>query len=32
VREIARAHGAEVSLRDDLDGEGNVFKVTFPAA
>jgi two-component system sensor histidine kinase TctE len=32
VKEIARAHGAEVTLRDDQDGEGNVFGVTFPAA
>jgi two-component system sensor histidine kinase TctE len=31
VREIARAHGAEVSVAEDGDGEGNLFKVTFPA-
>lgn len=31
VREIARVHGAEVSLAEDGDGEGNLFKVTFPA-
>lgn len=30
VREIARVHGAEVTLEEDGDGEGNLFRVTFP--
>lgn len=30
VREIARVHGAEVSLEEDGDGEGNLFRVVFP--
>lgn len=30
VREIARIHGAEIHLADDLDGVGNTFTVTFP--
>jgi len=28
--EIARLHGAEITLRDDADGVGNTFIVTFP--
>ncbi len=31
AREIARLHGAEIALRDDADGVGNTFGVTFPA-
>ncbi len=31
AREIARIHGAAISLRDDDDGTGNTFKVSFPA-
>ena len=30
--EIARIHGAEIRLSDDLDGVGNTFSVHFPAA
>ena len=30
--EIARIHGAEIQLSDDLDGVGNTFSVHFPAA
>jgi two-component system, OmpR family, sensor histidine kinase TctE len=29
VREIARVHGAEVTVAEDGDGEGNRFTVTF---
>ena len=32
VREIAVLHGAEISLEDDIDGVGNTFTVSFPAA
>ena len=32
AREIARLHGASIDLRDDADGVGNAFRVTFPAA
>jgi two-component system sensor histidine kinase TctE len=31
AREIARLHGAEIALRDDADGVGNTFSVSFPA-
>jgi signal transduction histidine kinase len=31
VREVARLHGAEITLQPDADGKGNVFNVTFPA-
>ena len=31
AREIARIHGAAITLRDDDDGTGNTFKVAFPA-
>ncbi len=31
-REIARIHGAAIDLRDDADGTGNTFSITFPAA
>ena len=30
VREIARVHGAQVTLHEDVDGEGNLFRVAFP--
>jgi two-component system sensor histidine kinase TctE len=30
VREVARLHGAEITLQPDADGKGNVFNVTFP--
>ena len=30
AREIARIHGAEISLREDADGVGNTFSVAFP--
>jgi two-component system sensor histidine kinase TctE len=30
AREIARLHGAEISLQDDADGIGNIFSVSFP--
>jgi len=30
AREIARIHGAEITLQDDADGEGNVFAIAFP--
>jgi two-component system sensor histidine kinase TctE len=30
AREIARIHGAAITLRDDDDGTGNTFKVEFP--
>lgn len=30
AREIARLHGAEIGLRDDADGVGNTFSVSFP--
>jgi two-component system sensor histidine kinase TctE len=30
AQEIARIHGARISLRDDTDGVGNTFAVTFP--
>ena len=30
AREIARLHGAAIDLRDDADGVGNSFRVTFP--
>jgi len=30
AREIARLHGASITLRDDVDGIGNTFKVEFP--
>ncbi len=30
AQEIARIHGAEIDLRDDVDGAGNTFVVTFP--
>jgi two-component system sensor histidine kinase TctE len=32
VREIATLHGATIVLDDDIDGVGNTFTVTFPAA
>ena len=32
AQEIARLHGAEITLRDDTDGIGNTFIVTFPAS
>jgi two-component system, OmpR family, sensor histidine kinase TctE len=32
AQEIARLHGAEIGLRDDADGIGNTFSVTFPQA
>ncbi len=31
AQEIASIHGARISLRDDADGVGNTFAVTFPA-
>lgn len=31
VKEIARLHGADVELHDDVDGIGHTFSVTFPA-
>ena len=31
VREVARLHGAEITLGPDADGKGNVFTVAFPA-
>ena len=31
AREIARIHGATIALRDDVDGVGNTFSVSFPA-
>jgi two-component system sensor histidine kinase TctE len=30
AQEIARIHGAQIDLRDDADGVGNTFAVTFP--
>lgn len=30
AQEIARIHGAEITLREDLDGIGNSFSVVFP--
>jgi two-component system sensor histidine kinase TctE len=30
VREIAKLHGAEIALDDDIDGVGNTFTVSFP--
>jgi two-component system sensor histidine kinase TctE len=30
VREVARLHGAEITLGPDSDGKGNVFSVIFP--
>jgi len=30
AQEIARLHGAEISLREDADGVGNTFSVAFP--
>ena len=32
AREIASLHGGRIDLRDDADGVGNAFRVTFPAA
>ncbi|HYL89297.1 MAG TPA: sensor histidine kinase N-terminal domain-containing protein [Burkholderiales bacterium] len=32
VRDIASLHEAQIDLRDDVDGVGNTFIVTFPAA
>jgi two-component system sensor histidine kinase TctE len=32
VREIATLHGARIVLDDDVDGVGNTFTVSFPAA
>ena len=32
AQEIARLHGGEISLRDDIDGIGNTFSVAFPPA
>lgn len=32
AQEIARLHGAEIGLRDDADGVGNTFSVSFPRA
>ena len=32
AQEIARIHGADISLRDDTDGVGNTFTVSFPVA
>jgi two-component system sensor histidine kinase TctE len=32
AQEIARLHGAEIGLRDDADGIGNTFSVSFPKA
>jgi two-component system sensor histidine kinase TctE len=31
AQEIARLHGGEIGLRDDIDGIGNTFSVSFPA-
>ena len=31
AQEIARIHGAEIHLHDDLDGIGNTFSVSFPS-
>jgi two-component system sensor histidine kinase TctE len=31
AQEVARIHGAEITLRDDEDGIGNTFAVVFPA-
>ena len=31
VREVARLHGADITLGPDADGKGNVFTVAFPA-
>ncbi len=31
AQEIASIHGARITLRDDADGVGNSFLVTFPA-
>jgi two-component system sensor histidine kinase TctE len=31
VREVARMHGAQITLQPDADGKGNVFNVVFPA-
>jgi len=30
VNEIAKIHGAEVDLMEDVDGVGNTFRVSFP--
>jgi two-component system sensor histidine kinase TctE len=30
VREVARLHGAEITLQPDADGTGNVFNIAFP--
>jgi two-component system sensor histidine kinase TctE len=30
AQEIARIHGAEITLREDSDGVGNTFSVAFP--
>jgi two-component system sensor histidine kinase TctE len=30
AQEIARIHGAEITLRDDIDGVGNTFSAAFP--
>jgi two-component system, OmpR family, sensor histidine kinase TctE len=32
AQEIARMHDATIDLRDDADGVGNAFRVTFPPA
>lgn len=32
AQEIARLHGATISLRDDADGIGNTFSISFPPA
>ena len=32
AQEIARIHGATITLLDDADGTGNCFRVTFPTA
>jgi two-component system sensor histidine kinase TctE len=32
AQEVARIHGAEITLREDADGVGNTFSVAFPAA
>lgn len=32
AQEIARLHGAEIALREDADGVGNTFSVSFPKA
>jgi two-component system sensor histidine kinase TctE len=30
AQEVARIHGAAITLRDDADGVGNTFAVAFP--